>query len=530
MSDKEQLEALAKEAKQRLKAARRQKAKIEQDLREAYFFTAPLKEREMLSRSNPKMQGSQIADQQGELMTSLGIETSQDFASHLLGTFMPPNFDWVRRGPGIYTREDDWAAVKDQAQKDDKAILNAIRASNFEAEMYQALYPDISHGTAAVWIDDDIPGASPVMRAVPARELEICVGPWGTIDDRFVVQFHRKEDLQRVLDKEIFDKLPKDLRDTTANKDTSAPVEVVWGFWRQGSDKAVIRWQYVLMVKDMVYQHRIYEGEGSCPLIVGRFGPDPCMAWGVGPAINALPWLRLLDVKSEQTFESADRAIAPPFGYPSDGITNFEDGIERGKAYPMAPGSGRDFVPLDFTSGSAQMEFITLADLQMAIKRMFFVDKPEQLGKTPPSASQFLDEAIEAQKRIGPVGQKFWSELPVGIFHRFRFLLEQAGIIERLTVDDGNALVSTQAYNPAVKSQEMQEVQVATRMLGISRELFPVESQAIIDGFETLEGLIKKSGDELIKFRGKETIEQFMAQMLQGAAEGVMQGDPGEQA
>lgn len=522
-TEKPDFKALTDETKDRLKDARAQKSKIEADLKEAYFFAAPLKERDILSQSQSARSQTDITNQQGELMTGAGIEASQDFASHLLGTFMPPNFDWVRRGPGIYVSEEDWEAVQEIAEEGDKEILKAIRAANLDSVAYQAFYPDAGCGTCAIWIDDDVPGASPVMRAIPARNLEINIGGLGEVDDRFVVEKHKKNRLKRVLGEQLYDKIPNRLKKkTTAGRDNG--VEVVWGFWRT-DDVAVVNWTHVVMVDEEVIHHEIMEGLGSCPLIPGRVGADAGLAWAAGPTINALPWLRLHDVLSEEEFDTADRAGSPPFAYPDDGVANFEEGIEKGKAYPMAPGSGRDFVPLLFARPEGQQaQFLEAKELERLIRRMHFVDEPEQLGKTPVSASEFVEETVKKQKRIGPVGQKFWEELPVGIFHRFRYLLEKQGIIQPLTASDGTGIIATQAYNPAVKSQEMQEVQIATRYLEIAKAFFPMESQAALDGFKTLEELQKKIGDELVKMRDPEEAKQLMQSLVQGVGEGAAGG------
>ncbi|MEM7428444.1 MAG: portal protein [Pseudomonadota bacterium] len=511
------------EAKSRLEDARIQKRKIEEDLREAYFFTAPLKEREMVSNATGYQNNGNLSAQQGDLMSALGIEVAQDFASHILGTFMPPNFDWCRRGPGIYTRADDWAEVEDDAAEGDKEILKAVRAASLDSVAYQTFYPDAACGTCAMWIDDDIPGANPVMRAVPARELEINVGPLGEIDDRFWVQKHKQSRLKQVIGADLYEKLPKKLKNQPSRK-KDGTVEVVWGFWRS-DDYAAVRWEHVIMVEKVVYHHERLEGLGSCPLIVGRFNPDAGCAWGTGPTISALPWLRLHDVQAEEAYDTADRAGSPPFAYPDDGVTNFEDGIEKGKAYPMAPGSGRDFVNLNFARPEGmQAQMFEGKELEHLVRRMHFVDEPEQLGKTPVSAAEFVEETVKKQKRIGPVGQKFWEELPVGIFQRFRFLLEARGIVEPLTPENGSGIVSTQAYNPAVKSQEMQEVQIAARFMEMARALFPMESQAAIDGFQTLEEMQKKMAAELVKMRGAEEAKQLMAQLVAGAAQGAAGG------
>src|SRR5690606_34319799 len=137
----------------------------------------------------------------------------------------------------------------------------------------------------------------------------------------------------------------------------------------------------------------------SCPLVVGRFNVDPTFAFGNGPMLEVLPELRSLDEATALTLERFDLAAHPPWGYPDDGVVNFEGGIYPGMGYPMARGSGEDFVKL-FFEGDVDMTFLVEADLEKRVKRAHYADRPEQKGDTPPTATQWLDEVALSQKRL----------------------------------------------------------------------------------------------------------------------------------
>ncbi len=511
------LKGLQKEALDRLKDCEAQKAQVELDLREGYFFSAPWRSRQLSSKTSPL--NDKTDDTEEEPATSLGMEASADFAGIITSTFMPSNFDWARRGQGAFLSEEDWGAVKDEAEKGDKQIMNAIRASNLEANAFQVFAPDLSLGTAAVWIDDPTPAMPAAAKAIPLRELEINIGPDGRIDDRFVVKHVKPRNLKA--------NLPgiaglDDLAKAKANQTKGKRLRVAQGFWRKWEDVGSVRWQHVILVDDKLVHDEEMTGEGSIPLLVMRFFPDASRPFGNGPMLQAKPWLRILDALSGCTQDRADIAIAPPIGYPNDGVVNFEGGIQSGMAYPMAPGSGRDFVPLYF-QGDPNLGLITLAELEASIKRLFYIDRPEQRGKTPPTAFQFLDELMEAQRRIGPPGQGFWLEGPLEIFLRFKFMQERAGLVAPLTSD--GRLVSVTPFNPAVASAEAQEVQQATRFVELARALFPAESQAAIDGFTTLENIKKKMREELVVMRASDESKRLIEGLLNAAGgAGAQQG------
>src|SRR6266581_354778 len=70
------------------------------------------------------------------------------------------------------------------------------------------------------------------------------------------------------------------------------------------------------------------------------------------------------------------------------------------------------------------------------LRKLFYVDLPEQTGDTPPTLGQWLDEMARAQRRIGTPGLPFWREGPAKIFLRFKYLLEKQGAIQPVKVDD----------------------------------------------------------------------------------------------
>jgi hypothetical protein len=209
------------------------------------------------------------------------------------------------------------------------------------------------------------------------------------------------------------------------------------------------------------------------------------------------------------TQDHAELGVARPFSYPHDGILNFEGGIEAGKAYPHAPGTNKEeFVDLSFGAGDTQPALFTIADLERAIKRLWFVDRPEQMGKTPPTASQWLDQLVEMQKRIGLVGQKFWRDGPMAYFTRFKYLLEERGRIRRFQG------IPLEPYNPALKGQEYQEVQVAAQLMSLMMGYGGVQGQAMLNGPLTFKNIKEKLGDKIVVFNDEKQLAELLAKII----------------
>jgi hypothetical protein len=515
------LKEVTEEAKRRLADARQQKSWSKLDLQEAYFFTRPRLSYLVDSLGKP----AKKREDQDELATGIGPEVSEDLATEATAAFFPQGTTWVTselvKADLVDLEADEVADLQKLAKDRDETIFSAIRSSNFEAELGTTLDPHMAVGTVAWWIDKPTNTKPISVQTVPPRELEINVEADGSIGDRFRVRHVRGPQVASVIP-EI------DLPEKTKRKiqnERNCYIEIVWCFWRDWSDPESDKWIHVLLVDKVAVHQDTFEGEGCTPLLVARMSPDSDFAWGFGPSIKALQEYRVLDVITAATQDRVDVAISPPIGYPDDGVTDFEGGLEAGKAYPMRPGSGRDVTSLYF-GGDPDIGFYTAADLEKRIKRKHFADYPEQRGDTPPTATQWADEMLKAQRRIGTPGKKFWREGPYAIYRRFEYLLQQDGIIDDVKVD-GKKLTLI-ANNPATQAADNQKVQVGGNLLTMAKTYFPQTAAAAIDERATLDNFKKLMKDEVVVLRDQAQTADLVNNVLGMAQQaGMVPGQDG---
>lgn len=496
---------LAKEARQRLKDARDKKSEIERDLREAYFFTDPQRNRDLTTTGTA---AKKLPKDDSLLQISLGIECAQDFATELASTFTPETVDWIKLKPGVEVPPDDYSEVEDALEEANDLILRAMKESNFYAAQSQVYMPDAALGTMAIIIYPGEVAGTPVdCRAVPLSELEINIGPDGDIDDRFIVRNTKHRYLSALLPSvDLPSELKKGMKD---NPDKA--IQVIWGWWRDWEVKGDIAWKHVILAGGKVVYFENLKGEGSCPLLIFRFNTKPDFPYGFGPALQSLPELRAHDEIEALTVENADFQIHPPFMYQDDGVTNFDNGIIPGYGYPARPwGNGKPVEPLVF-SGNVQFAEFEKLSREHRIRRMFFVDQPEQDGKTPPTATQWADERARAKRRIGTPGKVFFKEGPMEIFLRFKFILSAQGIIPPITVKGRE--VSVIPYDPTEQAQDYQDAQTAIQFVGVVQQTFPELSQVLLKPLETINNIKKAMGEKLVEVNTKEEMESAMQQM-----------------
>lgn len=496
---------LEEEANDRLADCRQQKMPFELDMRECYFFTDPLRTRQVNSLTLPPQ--VPLHDD-GFLQTSVGFEITEDFVNEAINTFMPQNEEWCERAPSMFGKPLP-LAVQQEIRDGDKAVFEAIKGCNFYSELGKAAYPDLGIGTMAMWITD--PGAAQNFRclATPLRELEINLGPDGLVDDRFAIRFTKNRYIERLLGSTIYQKIPADLMDEITAAPTK-PTEVRWGYWRKWDEMGDETWQHVAMIKNRVVHAATLKGEGSCPLVVTRFGATCDWAFALGRLLRALPELRQIDELEGQKVAHIELNLTPPMAFPDDSFAAIEQGLEPGEGYPVRVGS-ENAIKKIYDPGPPESGVYLIDDKIKRLRKMFYVDYPEQKGETPPTLGQWMDELARAQRRIGFAGMSFWLEGPAQYFLRVKYLLEKRGILRKIKV--GEHEVALHPVNPAQRAAEQQEIATTVRFIQIAGQAWPEEFKAYIDGRASMLALLQKMRATLIKVRPKDQVDAAIKQI-----------------
>lgn len=513
---------LTEEACDRLTACEAQKQEFDADIREGYFFSQPHRARELRSAQASSPSKPNDAD---ELQTGVAMELVKDFNTVIFNAFMPTAEKWAERRPGMFIPKELRPQAEKAAEEQDPRIFEAIRASNLYQELPK-VGADIALGTAALWIDDLRPAENVVVQVVPLHELEINIGPFGGLDDRFVVRHTKNRHVKALLGSTIYGKIDeKDREQIEDRRNAQQPTIIRWAHWRKWDRLDDVVWQHVVMKDKKVIYETTIVGEGSCPLIPFRFNPSPEWAFGQGPLIESLSDLRQIDDLEGKKIEHVDLSLAPPSTFPDDSFTAVEQGIESGRIYPVRPGS-EGAVKRLIEPGTMEPAIYEVSEKERALRRRFFLDWPEQRGDTPPTATQWLDEMQLAQRRLGTPGSSFWREGPAEIFLRFKYILEKRGVIAPIVVD--GKTVSLEPYNPAQRAAEQQEVAMAARYLEMILTFFPEEAKARLDGTDIMNKIAQKMRvTGLVTFRTDDQIKaalQQIAPLLQGGQPGPQGG------
>lgn len=504
--------ALAKEAAKWIAEAEADKRLHEIWQRDFYKYCLPHRR-----RPGDAMQDQPIHDQD-ELFDSTAIEMLADFAADMQSRFTPPAKDWLTVGAAGAVPIQFKSSVDAQLAAVQANVFGEIRRSNFN-EAVQEAYPDFGAGTAALCIQDLDINQPLQCQPISITDLLICRGIYGGVDFKARCLSAKYNQLRALYANAQF---PRELQ-TKINKNDTARAKIKECFWRLYDQPGVERWQYVLLIDGQDCESAVLQGEGSCSIIVARWRTDSTTAWGVGPVYTILPTIKTLDQLAYLTLKYLNRVVDPVTFGPDD--INLDQGLVPGTYVAVPP--GQKIEALESKQG-IDAAFFERASMQDEIKRAFFQNKPEQQGKTPPTASQWLDENAQIDKRMGsPVG-RLVSEWQIPVYQRFAYLQAKRGKLPLVQIS--NEAIKVEPQSPLIRSQRHEEVVVADNLLTMATNHFgPQQSAMLIDGASTLRNIQKNLEDKIVVIRDDQTIQKMVAlgaqfaqangvQMPQGAA------------
>ena len=372
----------------------------------------------------------------------------EDFAADMLNTFTPQKNNWVQAQPVQTLDSGARNQISESLKKYQSVVFDSMGRSNLYMALQEA-YMDLGPGTMALLITDIDPTKPFHCEAIPAPELLITKGPYGYVDGVFRERRFFRSEIKTLwpdADLELLGPEPVDR--------TDPEYDIIDGCWRDWSDKSDEVYHYVVQGQSKIIYEKDYKGAGSCPFIVARWGKDSTTAWGCGPTYRTLPEIKTLNHVRYTSLKNYDKHVDPWTSYEDDGVINLDNGLEPGTWIPRAPGSE---APETIESKARfDVQIFELDQCRSAIRRAHYQDRPEQMGKTPPSATQWADEAAERARRMGTPATTLVHELQYPLFRRYAYLEGQRGKLPKVQLEGVD--VQLQPISPLLRAQEQEAV------------------------------------------------------------------------
>lgn len=502
--------ALPTDLQQRLAAARLDRARHQNPINDFLRLADPIRPRIGRAESTVK------PEEADDLFDSSMQEVAEDFASDVLHRAMPRNGDWVKYEPDETLDEAVQLALAAPLAARTKAIMSAVRASNFYSEAGAEWAFDLGHGTAAL-ICNDHGAAEPLcFEGIGPHQLLIERGAKGKLSLKArEFKLPLEEAFAQWPDAKWPSALKRKLDSKTSRRVPVVCIEAATRIYDPGDEK----WRWQVAVDGHVIDERELVGVGSCPIIVTRWRSISATAWGLGPLRKAVADGKSLDQVAYLRLKSLGKQVDPPVVYDDDGVLNPEGGVGAGMWIPRVTGSRVD----QLDAGRIEVAYYEEGKLQDAIRRAGFQSGPRQEGLTPPTAFQWREQQIEEGRRLEQPTGKLYEEGVIAILNRVEHLLIARGTIPPILTVNRNA-VRVRPQNPLAKQQEGEKVQNASNLLNIFRStLDPQVIAATVDTVSTMQNFQRALDDDLIVLRDAAQADQYMRGVLgqPGMGEGL---------
>lgn len=462
---------------------------------------------------SPILSSADIAD----IVDATLAETVHDFASDMIQQFTPEseywvNFDVKETVPDEYLQE-----VKLRASQTQTMVFEAIQESTYFDAAPQC-FQDLANGTMAARGRRPKRGGDPYeVEAIDPCDLLICQSPGRGIADTRATEAKIKV----AVFKEIYAAHGIQLPQRSTPWRDEDEIVVIDGFYRCWENmRGAAAWRRFVTVDTKVVWETYFADDPDVDIIVSRWETDGQSGWGVGPAFRAQPAQRALNELTALMMVAAAKHVDPPFTYTDDGVANFTDGFEAGDG--IAVGETFEFNQLE-TRGQMDLSFFTEQNLRQVIRHALFQDKPEQVGKTPPTAEQWGSLEVRSRQRWEIPRGKIVREWVLPWVNWFQKGLEVEGKLGPDVYTVGKKLFKILPNSPFAKARQQEQVVRSREILSTFAQFSPETLPIDVDLAATMRNVKSALNDELIVIRTDEErvqAAQMMAQAQGGGAPG----------
>lgn len=452
------------------------------------------------------------------------MEVHEDFASDLVDRVMPRGRDWLKYEPDESLDEAARKYLEPEFAARTTRIFSAIRQSNLYEEAAGEWAGGLAHGTGAMSLVDPGKGLPLRFEAISPSQLLLGRGPGGGLSFKARDYMWALEDAMAFWPKYDWKAKHRRMLDSkTQRRNLVRIYECATAIPDEGDE----RWKWQVAVDDEMVFEDEFRGRGSCPLIVSRWRTISTSAWGIGPGLKVLPDQMTLNQERRLVLKNLGKMVDPPTVYDDDGVLNPEGGVGAGDWLPRLPGSRVEQMKQE---GVIEAAYYEQGGLQDNIRRGLYQYGPRQRGKTPPTASQWMDEKTEEGRRLELPTGKVYAEGPIQILNRVEYLLTKRGALDP-AITHNKQLVHLRPMSPLARQQASEDVAMASQVMGTIRTFAdPNVIAAQVDVRGTIENIKTALGEKLIELLPKEQAQTLLGSVLGGSPDGAQGAQPGASA
>lgn len=476
MLDGQVTEGSLKDIKRRAEKARDHRQKWDKLLGEVYRYVIPYR-----NAGEHLNVGENLTD---SIFDATAPKAAFRFAGRMQQDLTPmfQDFFVLKAGPALDKSDKvEKKQLDEQLASISRQVHAALHTSSFHLAAHE-MYLDLFAGTGAMLILRGNKRRPIKCVAVPIYEIWLEVGPYGDL----VGIFWRKKFPARQLKTMWPNGKYSDRLSDAIGRDPNAPIEICQAFIKNQETE-----EWDLTAFDMAApddEAPIWtEHFRFSPWIIPRFMVVPGEAYGRGPAMLALPFIKTLNLAREFALKAAALALFGVWTAQDDGVFNpktakFEPGAIWTVGY-NGGGRGSTLARLDLP-GDVNMSSIAIDEERLQIKAATFDDTlPPETGSVR-SPTEIIERIKHLNQDLGGVLGRLTLEVVVAVVQRTIDILEQEDVLEtKITIDQ--LIVGLQVLSPIATSQAVEQANRTVQFAQIVAGLFGVDMLGFVMRLET---------------------------------------------
>ena len=386
------------------------------------------------------------------------ISAGQQLAAGLHGMLTSPALRWfVLKAEGL--RDEQWGgddpaeAWFEAATEAMYAVFNSPRAG-FNTAAHE-LYIDIAHFGNGVLFVGDAGKKGPIFRTVPLAECHITTDGWGRVDGLW--RLYKQTARQIMATPGWASKAPRPVREA-AEKAPDTPFEVVHAVYPEPGDGYASC--YVLRDGAVELESGMFR---EFPYVFARWARRSGEDYGVGPAMDALPDIKLINKVEEVKLRGVQLAVAPPMAIPDDGFLGPLVTQPFGINFYRAGDLGQDRVFPLYQGGRVDIAMEEIAAIEARIERMFHVTWMNLPTRPNMTATEVLQRRDEMLRLLGPMVARLQQEFLGPLIERAFAIMWRNGLLPPPPEELSGAGWHIEYLSPLALSQKASDADAVLR-------------------------------------------------------------------
>lgn len=458
----------------RHEALKRKRSLIEQNWREGYDYTFPIRGAQLALTSggaNPSIDEnaahSYARAQQARILDSTAADCVRTLASAVVSGSTPGNTLWVGYGVKGQDAEDLPDDVRIFLDDGATIIWKNIHNSNFDAVHFECEIDTCIPGWFVMFVDEDEDGGYIFEQWAIAGVWAAASKPGGPLDI-----FHREVSI--TAEQCVNNYGPEMVSEAVRRKAEQSPDELVTVIQTvypreaphgQLSKNLPIASCHIERDTRKLVREKGYHEH---PIIAPRWLLVPNSVYPLGPIFDAMPDIKSLNKAIEMSFANMDLALAGMWIAEDDGVLNPRT-LKVGPRKVVVANSVDSMKPLE-PPGKFELGAIEVERLQRAIRRVMMADHlepqpmPGQKGTGAPiTATQAQINVELIRQLLGPIYGRWLAEFVKPLLTRCFGIAYRAGVLGQAPDSLRGKELTIKYRSPIAKAQQMVDVAAMDR-------------------------------------------------------------------